>query len=170
MRSVRQDTRSAGTSRRWATLRSVRAEGAGLRPAEVWDRHGPAAYALASALLGDEAAATQAVTLAMTDLARSEDTVPAETAHRTLSRHVYARSQELVDQTFRTLDLPPAMVWLGKLAPLQRACLALCVFGGLTHQEAAELVDVPPMTVAELLTAGLRDLSGLAAAEFSGNG
>ena len=166
MRSVRQDTRSAGSAPPRAPLRSVRA-GTGLSPAEVWDRHGAAAYALACALLGDEAAATQAVTLAMIDLARTEDTVPAEAARRTLACQVHLRSQELVDQTFRTLDLPPAMVWLGKLAPLQRACLALCVFGGLTHHEAAGLLDTPPMMVAELLTAGLRDLSGLPAEEPS---
>ena len=55
------------------------------------------------------------------------------------------------------------MVWLGQLAQLQRACLALCVFGGLTHREAADLLDVPPSTVAELLTAGLRELGRLAA-------
>ena len=59
--------------------------------------------------------------------------------------------------------LPPVMVWLGQLAHLQRACLALCVFGGLTHREAADLLDVPPSTVAELLTAGLRELGQLAA-------
>ena len=46
---------------------------------------------------------------------------------------------------------------------LQRASLALCVFGGLTHREAAALLGVPPSTVAELLTAGLRELGRLAA-------
>jgi len=45
----------------------------------------------------------------------------------------------------------------------QRASLALCVFGGLTHREAAALLDVPPGTVAALLTAGLRELGRLAA-------
>jgi DNA-directed RNA polymerase specialized sigma24 family protein len=55
------------------------------------------------------------------------------------------------------------MVWLGQLVELQRACLALCVFGGFTHREAAELIGVPPNTVAELLTAGLRELEHLAA-------
>ena len=60
-------------------------------------------------------------------------------------------------------SLPPVMVWLGQLAQLQRACLALCVFGGLTHREAADLLGVPPSTVAELLTAGLRELGHLAA-------
>ncbi len=59
--------------------------------------------------------------------------------------------------------LPPAMVWVSQLARLQRASLALCVFGGLTYREAAALLDVPPVTVADLLTAGLRELGRLAA-------
>ena len=54
--------------------------------------------------------------------------------------------------------LPPAMVWVSQLAGLQRASLALCVFGGLTYRETAALLDVPPSTVAALLTAGLREL------------
>ena len=62
-----------------------------------------------------------------------------------------------------TASLPPLMVWLGQLAQLQRASLALCVFGGLTHREAADLLGVPPSTVAELLTAGLHELGQLAA-------
>ena len=36
---------------------------------KVWDRHGGSVYALACALLGDEAAAMRTVTLAMVDLA-----------------------------------------------------------------------------------------------------
>ncbi len=124
----------------------------------LWDRHGASVYALACALLGDEEAATQAVTLGMTDLGRSTDSVSAKDARRSMARHVYWRSQELAGKTRRTVDLPPAMVWLGQLAQLQRACLALCVFGGHTHREAAGLLGVPPMTVAELLTAGLREV------------
>ena len=40
---------------------------------KVWDRHGGSVYALACALLGDEAAAVRVVTLAMVDLALSTD-------------------------------------------------------------------------------------------------
>jgi DNA-directed RNA polymerase specialized sigma24 family protein len=68
-----------------------------------------------------------------------------------------------VRETPRTLRLPPSMVWLGQLAQLQRACLALCLFGGHTHREAASLLGVPSMTVAGLLTSGLKDLGLLAA-------
>jgi hypothetical protein len=134
-----------------------------LHLADLWDRHGRSVYALACTLLGDEAAAIQAVTLGMNDLAQSTESVPAKDARRFMARHVYWRSKEFANEPFRTLHLPPAMVWLGQLAQLQRACLALCVFGGHTHREAAGLLGVPAMTVAELLTAGLREVGRFAA-------
>jgi len=134
---------------------------------DLWDRHGRSVYALAYTLLGDEEAATRAVTLGITDLARSTDSVSTKDARRSMARHVYWRSQEIADKTPRTMDLPPAMVWLSQLAQLQRACLALCVFGGHTHREAAGLLDVPPVMAAELLTAGLGELVRLATGEVS---
>ena len=129
---------------------------------KVWDRHGGSVYALACALLGDEAAATRTVTLAMVDLALATDVESHEDTLRFLARQVYRHSQEVTVEASGA-HLPPVMVWLGQLAQLQRACLALCVFGGLTHREAADLLGVPPSTVAELLTAGLRELGHLAA-------
>ena len=135
---------------------------------ELWERHGRAAYALACTLLGDERAATQAVTLAMTDLARSSVDADADDARRSLARHLYWRSEELASETTRTLRLPPAMVWIGQLAQLQRTCLALCLFGGHTHREAAALVGLPPMAVAGLLTSGLKELGQLAGGETLG--
>lgn len=99
----------------------------------------------------------------MADLARSVRGVSTEEARRRLVRHVYQRTQELDGGTSGTVLLPPVMVWVSRLARLQRASLALCVFGGLTHREAAALLDVPPGTVADLLTAGLRELGRLAA-------
>lgn len=129
-----------------------------LQVEELWDRHGSSIYALACTLLGDETAAAHAVTQGMTDLARSAGTAPNNDTRRSWARHVYWRSQELAGQTSRTPHLPPAMVWLGQLAQLQRACLALCLFGGHSHREAADLLGVPPMTVADFLTAGLREV------------
>ena len=130
---------------------------------DLWDRHGRSAYALACALLGNEVAAAEAVRLAMADLDRSIRGVSTEEARRCLVRHVYRHTQEPAGETSDAVLLPPVMVWLGQLARLQRASLALCVFGGLTHREAAALLDVPPSTVADLLTAGLRELGRLAA-------
>jgi len=130
---------------------------------DLWDRHGGSAYALACALLGNEVAAAEAVRLAMADLARSTRGASPEEAQRCLVRHVYRHTQELVGQTPSTTQLPPVMVWVSQLARLQRACLGLCYFGGLTHREAAALLDVPPGTVADLLNAGLRELGRLAA-------
>jgi Sigma-70, region 4 len=130
---------------------------------DLWDRHGGSAYALACALLGNEVAAAEALRLAMADLASSMRGVSTEEARRCLVRHVYRHTQGLVGQTPSTTQLPPVMVWVSQLARVQRASLALCVFGGLTYREAATLLDVPPGTVADLLNAGLRELGRLAA-------
>jgi DNA-directed RNA polymerase specialized sigma24 family protein len=130
---------------------------------DLWDRHGGSACALACALLGNEAAAAEAVRLAMADLARSIPDVSTEEARRSLVRQVYRHAQEPVFETSGAVLLPPVMAWVSRLARLQRASLALCVFGGLTHREAAALLDVPPSTVADLLTAGLRELGRLTA-------
>lgn len=130
---------------------------------DLWDRHGGPAYALACALLGNEAAAAEAVRLAMADLARSIRDVSTEEARRSLVRHVYRHAQEPGCETSGAVLLPPVMVWVSQLARLQRASLALCGFGGLTHREAAALLDVPPGTVADLLTSSLRELGRLTA-------
>ena len=131
---------------------------------DLWDRHCGSAYALACALLGDEVAAAEAVRLAMADLALSDRGVWTEEARRCLARNVYRHAQEHAGETSGAVRLPPVMVWVSQLARLQRASLALCMFGGLTHREAAALLDVPPSTVADLLTTGLRELGRLAAA------
>jgi hypothetical protein len=130
---------------------------------DLWDRHGGSAYSLACALLGDDAAASLAVTRAMADVARSPVNVSADDAQRFLAQRVYARCQALASDTPRTMVLPSTMVWLGELANLQRACLALCVFGGHTHREAADLLGAPATTVAALLTSGLQELGRLSA-------
>ncbi|MGZ4575808.1 MAG: RNA polymerase sigma factor [Mycobacteriaceae bacterium] len=131
---------------------------------DLWDRHGGSAYALACALLGNEKDAAEAVRLAMSDLARSIRGESTEEARRRLVRQVFRHAQELDGETPGKGKLPPVMVWLSRLARLQRASLALCVFGGLTYREAAALLDVPPRTVADLLTSGLRELRRFSAA------
>lgn len=128
---------------------------------DLWDRHGGSAYALACALLGNEVAAAEAVRLAMGDLARSIRGVSTQETRLCLVRHVYWHAEEFADETSGPVLLPPVMVWVSRLARLQRASLALCVFGRLTHREAAALLDVPPCAVADLLTAGLRELGRL---------
>lgn len=99
----------------------------------------------------------------MADLACSIRVGSTEEARRCLVRHVYRHAQEPAGPTPDAVLLPPVMVWVSQLAQLQRASLALCLFGGLTHREAAALLDVPPSTVADLLTAGLRELGRLSA-------
>ncbi len=99
----------------------------------------------------------------MVDLALSTTAESREETLDFLSRRVFLHSQDVSVAPSSSPHLPPVMGWLGQLAHLQRACLALCVFGGLTHREAADLLAVPPGTVAELLTAGLRELGQVAA-------
>jgi DNA-directed RNA polymerase specialized sigma24 family protein len=130
---------------------------------DLWDRHGASVYALACALLGNEVAAAEAVRLAMADLAGSIRGVSTEEARRCLVRHLYQGTRELTGETSGLVLVPPVMVWVSQLARLQRASLALCVFGGLTYRETAALLDVPPSTVADLLTDGLRELGRLTA-------
>ncbi len=132
---------------------------------ELWERHGRSAYAIACVLLGDATAAARAVELGLADLARSTVRQSTREAQRSMARHVYRRCQELAADTPRTLRMPPAMVWISQLAQLQRSCLALCLFGGHTHREAAAMLGVPPTTVAALLTSGLTELGRLAAGE-----
>jgi DNA-directed RNA polymerase specialized sigma24 family protein len=129
---------------------------------QLWERHGSSVYAMACALLGDDTAAVQAVTLAMVDLARTEAGDWPTDIPRYLSDRVYWRSQELAREPSNASRLPPIMGWLAQLARLQRTCLALCTFGGYTYREAADLLDVAPATVADLLTSGLRELGHLA--------
>ena len=132
-------------------------------PRDLWDRHGDSAHLLACALLGAEETVAEVVRLAMADLASSRDVLSDDEARRVLACSVYRHARELPSRPAVAQGLPRAMVWLSRLARLQRASLALCVYGGLTHREAATLLDVPPATVADLLTAGLRELSRLAA-------
>ena len=77
---------------------------------DLWDHHGGSAYALACALLGDEAAAAEVVRLAMFDLARSVRGVSTEEAGRRLVRHVYRHAQEHAADTSGAALLPPVMV------------------------------------------------------------
>jgi len=134
-------------------------------PRDLWDRHGSAVYALACALLGDEGAAAEAVRLAMVDLAGSTGALTDGEARRRLARTIYQHAPQPDGEEPDGARLPRSMVWLRRLARLQRASLALCVYGGLTHREAATLLDVPAHTVAELITAGLREIGRLAAAD-----
>jgi hypothetical protein len=129
----------------------------------LWDTHGSAVYALACALLGDETAAAKALTLGMADFARSPGSTSLTEARRSWARHVYWRSQELAGETSGTPLLPSAVIRLREVGQLQRACLALCLFGGQSHREAAALLGVPSRTVADSLTAGLREVQRLAA-------
>ncbi len=129
----------------------------------VWDRHGGSIYALACALLIDEASASRAVRLAMADLARVSGDLSPGAARRSLARGVYGHAQVLGGTRTSSGQLPPVMTWLSRLARVQREALALCAYGGLTHREAADLLGVTPGSVADVLTGSLRELARIAA-------
>lgn len=140
----------------------------GTEPEEFWDLYGTQLFALSCALLGNEAAALRAVSLAMVDLySPSADEVGLlpEVTLRSGAECVYNRCHAGLAETplGRTITIPPLMVWLGELAMGQRASLALCVFGGHTYQQAATRLDISSELVADLLTSGLHDLCRLAA-------
>lgn len=123
---------------------------------QLWDRHSASVYTLALVLVCDETAAAEAVRRAWADLSVSTARPRCVDAHRTWARCVYLRSQEVG-------DLTPSGGWpsegteaLRDLPPTERACVALCLFGGHTYREVAHLLGVPPMVVAELLTTSLR--------------
>jgi DNA-binding CsgD family transcriptional regulator len=132
---------------------------------DLWERHGRSAYAIARMLLEDVATASQAVELVMADLAQSPVCESAGDARRSMARRVYLRSQDLPVDTSRTVSMPPAMVRVHQLRQLQRACLALCLFGGHTYRDAAALLGVAPSTAAALLTSGLTELGHPTAGE-----
>ena len=121
----------------------------------LWDRHGASVYTLAYALLGDETTAARAMRLGMNDLACAAECGSTGDSHRSWAHHVYLRSQELLADASSTPGATPAPQWLGHLAQVQRACLALCLFGGHTYREVASLLDLQPMAVADLLNTGL---------------
>src|SRR4051794_38195367 len=110
---------TGGGPRGHGLLRPVRSRPQSLPVTDLWERHGSSAYALACALLGDETAAAEAVLLAMADLARSGSAVDGEIRRR-LAHTIYRLAQEPSDAATGADRLPPAMVWLTRLARLQR--------------------------------------------------
>ena len=133
-----------------------------MSPEAFWDLHGASLYALACALLGDEAAALRSVSLAMADIytpAGVDAEVSPEVTLRTAAACVYIRCHAGLGEIpmERTMTTPPLMVLLGELPRGQRAALSLCVFGGHTYRQAATRLNLPSEVVADLLTAGLHD-------------
>lgn len=137
--------------------------GADLGPEELWDLHGASLFAMACALLGEESAATSALTLGMMDLYRHPEHMPrhpADEALRDAGRCVYVRCSQVPadDTTGWSAAGPPVIARLRDLALLQRTTLALCIFGGHTYREAAAVLHIPAGAAARLLISGLQDL------------
>lgn len=135
-------------------------------PEAVWDLFGSRLWALACVVVGEEPVAASAVALAMGDLFSPAGAAQHQAAHTLLpaaARAVHARARELGgheghDRAPGDPALPPLMTWTARLADLQRSVLALCCFGGHSYRMAAEVLAVPPATVAALLTSALMEL------------
>lgn len=137
------------------------------RALALWEAHGRVGYAVACTLLGHQEDAARTVLRALTGMAQSPSRGSDADERRELVRRVYDHSHELSETTGATAGLPEAMVRLSRLARLQRACLALCLLGSHTYDEAARVLELSPGAVAGALAAGLREL-GLSAAGGAG--
>lgn len=118
--------------------------GDGAAVAELYDRHATALYALARSVLGERAAAEDAVVDAMVDCCG-----PAQ-AGRSRQRSV---RHELARALYQRCQAP------GLLPPAarSRAVLALCLHGEHTHREAGALTGVPGASLGDLLRDALAD-------------
>lgn len=140
----------------------------------AFDRHGEALLCLASAMIGRGAAAESAVIETIADAsARMDWTHPEDERglRRELARLTYWRcvrwsgavSQDDPQTSVASLephrdaDQPTADA-LDGLSGQERAAIALCLYGAHTYQETAELLALPPETVARLLSFGLHRL------------
>lgn len=138
------------------------------------DDHGIALYLLACALTGSGEDARFLVAEAITDFSAR----PARTDRRTtdevrteLARLVYRGNSRggggyAQPQTLRPraaaadrVPLPEAMSWLRAVSARQREAIALCLYGGLTYRDAADVLALPASQVADLLSSGLRELA-----------
>lgn len=156
----RRAGRAGPRPRRNPTVTAHRAE-PDPSPRRLWAAHGASLFALARALLGDGEAARDVVCSAMADL--YDGTGPrADTTPETLRRaaaHLYHRCQGDLDRpAAAAASARPAAVRLGELPTVQRAALALCLYGGHSYQLAAARLGLPAEVVADLLRTGLREL------------
>jgi RNA polymerase sigma-70 factor (ECF subfamily) len=157
--------------------------------AELYDRFGGVAYALALRILRDDALAQDAVQEAFLAVWRTADRFLAERARAStwVLTIVHRRAVDLVRREDRRRGEPlenapePAAVEsveetaelgfqrrvvqeaLRRLPPEQRQALELGYYGGLTQSELAECLDAPLGTVKSRMFAGLARLRELLA-------
>jgi hypothetical protein len=124
---------------------------------------------LACALLGESSRAELEVAHGIAAFCAQHDHVPPradDDARRSLARIVYARccdGSEPMPPPGSQSSRSPVLAWLLKLSTIQRATLALCMFGAHDHHQAAELMGLPPADVAATLRAGMRAIGDGAA-------
>jgi RNA polymerase sigma factor (sigma-70 family) len=148
-----------------AALAALVRDGDGSALESLYDRHGPAAYALARHVAGDGALAADVVhevfLAAWRDPAGHDPTSLLTAAHH---RAVDAVRRE--ERPRRTGPGAPedahgerVLTALAALPDDQRAALGLAYFGGYTQREVARLLDTPPEAVRALLRAALDALA-----------
>ncbi|KQX72378.1 RNA polymerase sigma factor [Aeromicrobium sp. Root472D3] len=120
---------------------------------QVLDLHGADLHAVASVLTTDPELAEQLVVVAV------RTSLPDDDLGR-LSGTVVRAWLDGHPEQLETI-VPAAPTPLSRLHELpvhQRASLALCRFGGHTYRQAADLLELPAASVADLLTTSLRAL------------
>lgn len=140
----------------------------------AYDHHGTSMFCLAMVVTGRAAEAEMAVVDAISE-ARGRSSCTRADDHDSL-RHELARLTYwrcIRGRGPGTMDYVPSAPTVGfdhrsgalateslRTLPVQeRAAIALCLYGEHTYQEAADLVALPPTTVAGLLSVGLRRLA-----------
>jgi hypothetical protein len=131
---------------------------------ETYMRHGAALFALAVVLLEDPEDAELLVTRALLDSCTPPDLTSPLLNRRDLARYVYvlwARNRTPPDtapvhrsRRSRGRKTPRLNVG-GRLSQLQRASIALALFGDHTYIEIASLMDLPAGEVADHMRSGL---------------
>lgn len=131
------------------------------------DDHAGSLFAAACLILTDRDAAVSSTVEAF----RAAWSAPVRGAcnpgRRELVRYLYLECQHRLAAGSTTNAQEPSpegsgwamMAALGLLSQHQRSVLALGLYGELTYQQIADLVDLPAPTVADLIRSGLHELS-----------
>jgi RNA polymerase sigma-70 factor (ECF subfamily) len=140
----------------------------------LYDAHGPALLAYASALLRDPSAAEDVLHQVFLNLLRGRTTLSGEPAHY-LFRAVRNAALNHVRGRSREVELADGGVWLQSpdasketslalqsalrtLPEEQREVVVLRIWGGLTFEDAAAVIGIPPNTAASRYRYGIAKL------------
>lgn len=138
--------RSAAAPTTWSARRATR------RAATIYDRHGAVMYSFARSL-------TQDPRHAQTLVVEAIGSRPGNRTIRELTAAVYVTWSCRPEPAGLRQD-SETQTPLHRLPDEHRAALALCTVGNHTYRQAAELLELPPGEVADLLHEAMLALSG----------